>query len=891
MLRSRLLFGVLLAVGACDAGEEALQDQIDALKRENDELARENDLLRGEGEGEGEGEGDVGEGEGEGEGGEGEGEIEFDCASLPAVPLNFTDITPSGGFTSSEDFVFDAEGNYVGVDNDGNLVRINAAGQAQLWFPSCGITAGMAILPNGDVVGCDVGAGAVVRVGVDMSRSVLLGGLAYPNGLDIGPDGFIYVAENAAGRVRRVNPDTGDWTIAAFGLFGPNGVAFTNDASKFYVGSFEGSGVYEINVAVPGEVGTARVFARPGGSALPEPEYPCEGLELGAPCRTLVGFAQGQCGPLANVIDCVEINVCDGAADGSVCNNDPNQRCLDDGTGTVRCQFVGSCYGLAEGASCDAFGDPGTCVDDGFNDAPQCQPIPPCEGKAADDACRTGGVDGVCVDSFGQLNCDTNPCINKAAGGVCEQYGNSGLCVFDGFQFSCNTDPCLVQAVDTGCFINGNPGTCENAGDGSRFCETNPCRFNDDGDACSIGGIAGVCASPFGNSTCDTNPCTESTLGQACADVRGTGTCRYNFIDANVICAATDACVALGEGAACTTFANKSGTCTTLDDADLRCAAPCASPNGDLCAVDGTAGYCGVGGCIPFASSGVSSCGFASSGAACTDAGNTGLCYGDTCVGDVDFLDACENKPVGTSCTVDGYTGACTATPAGLACGIGSPGAPPPCSSEGQFCDDGQGVCDANMVCTEAFASLAAPCIDRPDGAACTFTIQGQTFSDGQCSAEACQSLSWITTPCDGAANGDSCAWLTDTLSPSGLTCLDNQGFVLCVPGQGGEGEGEGETEPPGGIDGLGVDACGNVYASEYTNGRVWRISPSGDVELAADVPSGWIPNIKWGRGVGGFSRNIMYVANRDNSGLFAVEVGVPGATEFYDSGMTPGGP
>jgi hypothetical protein len=65
----------------------------------------------------------------------------------------------------------------------------------------------------------------------------------------------------------------------------------------------------------------------------------------------------------------------------------------------------------------------------------------------------------------------------------------------------------------------------------------------------------------------------------------------------------------------------------------------------------------------------------------------------------------------------------------------------------------------------------------------------------------------------------------------------------------------------------------------------VWRISPAGEIELLANLPSGWIPNIKWGRGVGGFSKDIMYVADRDPElrRLFAISVGVPGVTEYYD--------
>jgi sugar lactone lactonase YvrE len=115
-----------------------------------------------------------------------------------------------------------------------------------------------------------------------------------------------------------------------------------------------------------------------------------------------------------------------------------------------------------------------------------------------------------------------------------------------------------------------------------------------------------------------------------------------------------------------------------------------------------------------------------------------------------------------------------------------------------------------------------------------------------------------------------------------GASCTVPGGFGLCVEEEEGEFACGGYG---GGIDGLGVDACGYVYASEYVKGNVWRISPQGEIELLATLPSAWIPNIKWGRNLGGFSSEIMYVADRDQGRLFAISVGVPGVTEYYDLG------
>lgn len=183
-----------------------------------------------------------------------------DCDNLVTPPAAYDTLF---GFTSSEDFVFDSAGNYVAVDDNGNLVRITKQGQKTLWIPgfSSGFMAGMVALPDDSVVVCDVNNGSLKRAYPNGAVTTLIGGLAYPNGIDVGPDGYVYVAENSGAQVRRVHPDTGASTIVASGLTGPNGVAFTDDPTLFYVGSFEGQLIYKIVQPVPGQPGTATVFA------------------------------------------------------------------------------------------------------------------------------------------------------------------------------------------------------------------------------------------------------------------------------------------------------------------------------------------------------------------------------------------------------------------------------------------------------------------------------------------------------------------------------------------------------------------------------------------------------------------------------------------------------
>lgn len=179
------------------------------------------------------------------------------CEEMVTAPAPFKQLF---GFTSSEDFAFDELGNYVGIDGNGNLVRISIDGRTTLWAPAVGsgFMAGTGILPDGSAVICDAGVGSLKKVSPNGAVTTLLGGLQYPNGLDIGADGYIYVAENNDDQVRRVDPNTGEFTIAATGLVSPNGVTVSSDPKVFFVGSFGGGVVYKVqmgdDVTQPGTV-------------------------------------------------------------------------------------------------------------------------------------------------------------------------------------------------------------------------------------------------------------------------------------------------------------------------------------------------------------------------------------------------------------------------------------------------------------------------------------------------------------------------------------------------------------------------------------------------------------------------------------------------------------
>jgi sugar lactone lactonase YvrE len=87
------------------------------------------------------------------------------------------------------------------------------------------------------------------------------------------------------------------------------------------------------------------------------------------------------------------------------------------------------------------------------------------------------------------------------------------------------------------------------------------------------------------------------------------------------------------------------------------------------------------------------------------------------------------------------------------------------------------------------------------------------------------------------------------------------------------------ESKPGGGgFDGINVDICGNIYITEFVTGQVWRITPDGSqVDLVVELPSAWIPNLRWGSGLGGFEPDRLYVADRDRGRLFALDMGIEG--------------
>jgi hypothetical protein len=190
----------------------------------------------------------------------------YDCSDLGPLPPPIVTLT---GLRSSEDFAFTTDGAMISHDN-GQLWRSEyPPGTETILTPASGFVAGIRTLPSGDIVYADVVQNALVRVDSAGVKTPLVNGLAYPNGIEIHKNGMVYVAEQSGHRVRRVDPDTGEYMVVIDGdVREPNGLSFSADWTKLYVGGFSGQGkVYQLPVDADGlPTGPVTVFAENVGS-------------------------------------------------------------------------------------------------------------------------------------------------------------------------------------------------------------------------------------------------------------------------------------------------------------------------------------------------------------------------------------------------------------------------------------------------------------------------------------------------------------------------------------------------------------------------------------------------------------------------------------------------
>ena len=246
------------------------------------------------------------------------------------------------------------------------------------------------------------------------------------------------------------------------------------------------------------------------------------------------------------------------------------------------------------------------------------------------------------------------------------------------------------------------------------------------------------------------------------------------------------------------------------------------------------------------------------------------------------LAEPCEVREDGDLCIDDFIIGTCDA---GL-CEAESDAAACESLAEGDPCVTSRGeesfesLCALNgegtLICPQVDEAHMSGCVDKGIEDSCRIEGGGSGYCyDSVDGVMSCLDYGeWeddAIEACQGKPSGEACQVWTMGYPYEG-ECVD-YGVNYCL------GEGYGS----GGLDGLDVDECGNVYVTEYIKGIVWRMdAETGAAENILELNSSWIPNLHWGSGVGGWEEDILYVMDRDTNGVYAVDIGLKGRPTAY---------
>jgi hypothetical protein len=194
--------------------------------------------------------------------------VSFDCDALPAGPLPYATLTD---LYASEDFCFDDAGHLISHDMNALFKQEYPPGAATPFAITDGGPGGpasMRMLATGDLVYANVDTSTLYRVDPDGNTTVVYGALGYPTGIDIHPDGTVFLADLMG--IMRLDPygKTMEILIESGVLSMPNGMTFSDDYSAVYVGTM--NGIYAVPVAADGTpTGPPEPWAEsPGGGEL-----------------------------------------------------------------------------------------------------------------------------------------------------------------------------------------------------------------------------------------------------------------------------------------------------------------------------------------------------------------------------------------------------------------------------------------------------------------------------------------------------------------------------------------------------------------------------------------------------------------------------------------------
>lgn len=185
----------------------------------------------------------------------------------------------------------DAQGRFYFCDMKAPAVyRVSAADGAREALTAEAVS-GLECGPDGRLYGCQGGKQRVIAIDTVSGKVEVIATGVAPNDLAITPDGFLFFTDTKAGEVKRVAIASGEVTVAAQGLAGPNGIALTRDGGTLAVSEYRGAHVWTFRVNPDGtlDAGMPTMTLRRGDG----PEARGDGMAVDATDRYYVTSAVG----------------------------------------------------------------------------------------------------------------------------------------------------------------------------------------------------------------------------------------------------------------------------------------------------------------------------------------------------------------------------------------------------------------------------------------------------------------------------------------------------------------------------------------------------------------------------------------------------------------------
>lgn len=170
--------------------------------------------------------------------------IPYDCSAVPENPLGHTELVSPRGYHG---LAIDPDGNIIGQDASGNLIKSTYDNQVTTFVPGLGTVQGMDWLLDGDLVVASDSYNALVRITPQGSVTPLTSNIsAY--GVVVAPNGTIFAADRQD--VWKIDPNTGEKTIYVNGQGGldAQSIAFSPDYTKFYMTANFGYALWEMEI-------------------------------------------------------------------------------------------------------------------------------------------------------------------------------------------------------------------------------------------------------------------------------------------------------------------------------------------------------------------------------------------------------------------------------------------------------------------------------------------------------------------------------------------------------------------------------------------------------------------------------------------------------------------